>query len=73
MSIQRTYRRRCDGCGKLHAATCETARRSLAAMKRDGWVRRNVGAVRQGEHGAWREWGPWRDFCEECKGKEVNQ
>lgn len=73
MSLQRTYRRVCDGCGVVHKAVCDTARRSLAAMRRDGWVRRNVGAVHQGEHGVWQEWGPWRDFCPACAEREGEQ
>lgn len=48
------YQRRCDRCGKLHKTACETARRTMAVVKRDGWQRRMT------EN--WR----WIDLCPDC-------
>lgn len=89
MSIQRAYQRRCDDCGKLHIALCDTARRSLAAMKRDGWVHRQVVVGRMNrpdyaldpQTGRYEPTGEmWsyditsgKDFCAECKDKAANQ
>ena len=37
------YQRRCDVCGTVHKTVCETARRTIAVTKRDGWQRRAIG------------------------------
>lgn len=81
MSLERTYKLVCDGCGTTHAlydaGGYSTPRRARAAAKADGWQRIKVVTGRSsypdsdepsGVH--WYDVIAGRDFCPACAAKE---
>lgn len=60
-SVCTEYTRRCDVCQRLHYGRFSSARRAIAAARRDGWQRRAIGL---GNY-SWEQ----SDVCADCLDK----